>query len=160
MVLEVSTMLFSKKKKKSPAPKKETGVLWQKEFIQSESYKGYRKIKLSRYYHEQIDKSMAYFVKHNYDMNGRAIKLTCTRFDKDRPDGCRIDVRVAGKLIGTVWQSDEQQWPMLTEYDFDAVYVRIDDTWPDCPPDSHVVHTKAYLFVHYSTDAPIKITVE
>jgi len=154
-------LLFGKKKKKkAPAPKKGPEVLWIKEFTQSGTYKGYRRIKLSRYFNEEVDKSMAYFVKHDYDMKGRTVQLTCTLFDKSRKDGRRIDVRVDGKLLGTVWQSDDQQWPMLTEYNFDKVYVRVDDTWPDCPPDSPVVHTTAYLFIHYPDKAPIKVNVE
>ena len=156
----MSLLFGKKKKKKAPAPSKGPEVLWQKEFTQSGTYKGYRRIRLSRYYHEEIDKSMAYFAKRDYDMTGRTVQLICTRFDKSRKDGRRIDVRVDGKLLGTVWQSDEEQWPMLAQYDFDKVYVRVDDTWPDCPPDSPIVHTKAYLFVHYPDEAPIKITVE
>ena len=154
-------LLFGKKKKKkAPIQNKGPEVLWQKRFTQSGTYKGYRKIKLSRYYHEEIDKSMAYFAKRDYDMAGRTVQLICTRFDKMRKDGSRIDVRVDGKLLGTVWQSNDEQWSMLTEYAFDKVYVRVDDTWPDCPPDSPIVHTAAYLFVHYPDEAPIKITVE
>lgn len=147
------------KKKTTPAPAPKAGpeMLWSKEFTQSGTFKGYRKIKLSRYYHEEIDKNVSYFEKHNYDMKGRTIQLICTRFDKKRKDGCRIDLRVDGKLLGTVWQDDEQQWPMLTEYDFDKVHVRIEDTWPGCT-DPAIVHTKVYLFVHYPAEAPIKVS--
>ena len=153
------SLLFGKKKKKAPAPSKGPEVLWQKKFTQSGSFKGYRRIRLSRYYHEEIDKSVSYFEKRDYDLTGRTIQLICTRFDKSRKDGRRIDVRVDGKLLGTVWQSDEEQWPMLTQYDYDKAYVRIEDTWPGCT-DPTIVHTKVYLFVHYPTDEPIKITVE
>lgn len=152
-------LLFGKKKKKAPAPSKGPEVLWQKKFTQSGSFKGYRRIRLSRYYHEEIDKSVSYFEKRNYDLTGRTIQLICTRFDKKRKDGSRIDVRVDGKLLGTVWASDEEQWPMLTQYDYDKAYVRIEDTWLGCT-DPTIVHTKVYLFVHYPDEAPIKITVE
>lgn len=152
------SLLFGKKKK-APAPSKGPEVLWQKKFTQSGSFKGYRRIRLSRYYHEEIDKSVSYFEKRNYDLTGRTIQLICTRFDKKRKDGSRIDVRVDGKLLGTVWASDEEQWPMLTQYDYDKAYVRIEDTWPGCT-DPTIVHTKVYLFVHYPADEPIKITVE
>lgn len=149
------------KKKTAPAsaPDPVPEVLWSKEFKQSGTFKGYRRIKLSRYFHEEIDKNVTYFEQYNYDMKGRTIQLTCTRFDKKRQDGSRIDVRVDGKLLGTVWQNDEQQWPMLTEYDFDKVHVRIEDTWPGCT-DPSIVHTSVHLFVHYPADAPIKVDVK
>lgn len=137
---------FGKKKQEpAPAPKVESEVLWSKTFTQSDSFRGYRRIRLSRYFHEEIDKNIVYFRDRDYDLKGRTIQLTCTRFDGTRKDGCRIDVRADAKLLGTVWQSDEQQWPMLTEYDFDKVHVRIEDA-------------KVHLFVHYPAEAPVKVS--
>jgi hypothetical protein len=151
---------FGKKKaKSSTAPAAEPEVLWSKEFTQSGTFKGYRRIKPSRYFHEEIDKSVSYFEEHGYNMKGRTIQLICVRFDRKRPDGCRIDLRVDGMLLGSIWQSDDEQWPMLTEYEFDKVHVRIEDTWPGCT-DPRIVHTKVWLFVHYPAEAPIKVRTE
>lgn len=154
--------LFNFGKKKSepaPASKAEPEIIWSKEFTQSGTFKGYRRIRLSRYFHEEIDKSVAYFEKHDYDMKNRTIRLDCVRFDRKRPDGCRIDLRVDGRLLGSVWQDDAQQWSMLTECGFDRLHVRIEDTWRGCT-DPRIVHTKVWLFVHYPADAPVKISVE
>lgn len=142
--------LFRRKQKTAPA-KNEPVVLWNKTFTQSGSFRGFRRIRLSRYFHEEIDKNVSYFGKQNYDMKGRTIQLTCIRFDSNRKDGCRIDLRVDGMLLGSVWQNDEQ-WSMLTESDFDKVHVRIEDTMPGCT-DPRIVHTKVHLFIHYPADA-------
>ena len=155
-------MALFNRKKKPTAPKKQQKqpeVLWSRSYPQSGSFRGYRRIRLSRYFHEKIDKSIAYFEKSDYSMKGRTIQLTCLQFDKHRPDGHCIDIFADGLLLGTVWQSDEEQWSMLTEYEYDKVYLKIGDTWPGCT-DPSIVHTSVHLFVHYPADAPIKVDVK
>lgn len=146
---------------KTPAPAQDEApkVIWTKTFTQSGTFRGYRRIRPSRYFHEKIDKSIAYFEKSDYSMKGRTIQLTCLQFDKHRPDGHCIDIFADGLLLGTVWQSDEEQWSMLTEYEYDKVYLKIEDTWPGCT-DPRIVHTKVYLFAHYPGVAPLKVEVK
>jgi hypothetical protein len=139
--------LFKRKKKPVPAPQKQPKVLWSRSYPQSGTFRGYRRIRLSRYFHEQIDKTIAFYKKHGYDFKGRTIQLTCTRFDANRPDGCRIDVYADGKLLGSVWQSDGEQWKLLTENEIDKAHVRIEDKAPDVESE-YIVTAKAYLFVH------------
>lgn len=140
---------FGKKKSKAaPANKQAPEILWSKSYTQSGTFKGYRRIKLSRYFHEVIDENLAFFEQQGYDMKGRTIQLTCLRFDKERSDGCSINVYVDDMLVGSVWQSDERSWQMLTENKIDKAHVRIEDTWPGCT-DPRIVHTNVFLFVHY-----------
>lgn len=144
--------LFNFGKKKSapaskPEPKSVPEILWTKSFTQSGTFKGYRRINLSRYFHEEVDKSIGYFEKQGYNLKGSTVQLTCIRFDKGRDDGCRVDIYVNEKLLGTIWQSDQQAWSMLTENEIDKVHVRIEDTMPGCT-DPNIVHTRVYLFIH------------
>lgn len=143
-------MALFNRKKKPTAPKKQQKqpeVLWSRSYPQSGSFRGYRRVRLSRYFHEQIDKTIAFYKKHGYDFKDRTIQLTCTRFDATRPDGCRIDVYADAKLLGSVWQSEDEQWKLLTEHEIDKVHVRIEDKAPDIQSE-YIVTAKAFLFIH------------
>lgn len=152
-------MLFlGKKKKKTSAksakPKRET--LWSLTYTQSSSFKGFRKIRLSRYYDEAVDKTIYKLKKQSYNMDNRKIRLECIQSNEQYNKYKVIQVYVDNMLIGSVFNSDKEIFSMLTDYEIDKVHVRIEDSCPDEFIDN-VVTARAYLMVHYPADAPLKI---
>ena len=130
-----------------PKPKQRTCVklIWSKTFPQSGTFRGYRRIRLSRYYHEEIDATITALPDFNF--KGRTIRLDCVLFDPSRADGYRIDVFIDNGLIGSVWQSDGEQYSMLTEYEYDKAYLLVENG-------------TVYLFVRYPGVAPLKVSTE
>lgn len=152
---------FGKKKKPVPAPKEEKPAyrkLWTKEFTQSSTFRGYRKIKLSRYWADEVDQTINTLKKAKYDFKGRTIRLENVQSTNQYNKHKVVKVYIDDMLIGSVFSSDEQYYPMLTEYKYDKVHVRIEDSAPNDFFEG-VVTAKAYLFVHYPGEAPIKISV-
>lgn len=156
-------MLFGKKKKKKtapPAPKpKKIEKLMSLTYTQSDSFRGFRKVRLSGYYRDEIQTSLNALKEQGYDLKGCKVRLDRIRSNEQYNEYEVIKVYVSGKLIGSVFNSDEQAFSMLTDYEIDKVHVRIEDSCPD-EIFENVVTARAYLFVHYPADAPIKITVE
>ena len=157
--------LFNIGKKKKPAPKPKqakpaTKLLWSKTFPQSGSFKGFRRIRLGRYY-EDIDASLQELKKSRYNMKGRTIRLDNIASTDPYNKYKVIKVYVDDKLIGNVFESDAQQYSMLTDYEYDKAHVRVEDTALDVDFDtSGIVTTKVYLFLHYPKIEPIKVTIE
>lgn len=158
--------LFGKKKKTAPAPapkqaKPKIKLIWSKEFIQAPSFRGFRRIKLSRYRHEAIDETIDTLKRAKYDLKGRTVRLDLIEGTETYSAKAYREVRVYidDMLIGSVFESDHTHYPMLTEYDFDKVHIRIEDSCPD-EFIENVVTAKAYLFVHYVGEEPVKITVK
>lgn len=156
-------MIFGKKKKKTaPQPKQSNPVpilVWSKAFTQSGTFKGYRKIRLSRYRSDEVDATINGLKKIKYDLKGRTIRLDLMESVDPYNRYKEIKVFVDGYLIGSVFNSDESSFSMLTDYDYDKVHLRVEDSAPDQFYEN-IVTAKAFLFVHYPAEAPIKVTVE
>ena len=156
-------MLFGKKKKQTaPQPKRSAPsprLVWSRSFTQSGTFKGYRRIRLSRYRSEEVDATIDGLKRIGYDIKGRTIRLDLYESVDPYNKYKEIRVYVDGYLIGSVFDSDGQQFSMLTDYEYDKVHLRVEDSSPDKSYE-HIVTAKAYLFVHYPAVAPVKITVE
>lgn len=146
-------------KKPAPAQDEAPKVIWTKTFTQLGTFRGYRRIRPSRYPHAVIDETVAVLEESEYNMKGREIRLDLIESKEKYNEYKVVKIFVDGMLIGSVFNSDEVQFPMLTEYEYDKVYLRIEDTWPGCT-DPRIVHTKVYLFVHYPGVAPLKVEVK
>ena len=156
--------LFGKKKKPAPAPapkqsKPKLKKLWSKEYVQASSFRGFRRIKLSRYRSADVDRTIDTLKRAKYDLKGRAIRLDLVESTEAHNEYKEIRVYVDDMLIGSVFESDHSQFPMLTEYEIDKACVRIEDSCPD-EFIENVVTAKAFLFVHYPAEEPVKIVVK
>lgn len=142
---------FGKKKAPGPAPqpKVETKLLWSKTFPQSGTFRGYRRIKLSTYNREGVSDTLAYFKENGNNFKGRTIRLDHVMATDVYTDGPAyfINVYVDNMPIGSVFGTNEEKYPMLTEYEYDKAHIRVEDG-------------SVYLFVHYPGASPIKVTVE
>lgn len=156
--------MFFKKKKTAPAPapkqaKPKIKLIWSKELIQAPSFRGFRRIKLSRYRYRAVDKTIDTLKRAKYDLKGRTIRLDLVESTEQYNEYKEIRVYIDDMLIGSVFESDNVHYPMLTEYEFDKAHIRIEDSCPD-EFIENVVTAKAYLFVHYVGEEPVKITVK
>lgn len=135
------------KKKAAPAPKSEPEVLWTKKFTQSGTFRGYRRVQLSTFKREGVSETLAYFKERNNDFKGRTIRLDHIMVPDIFTDGpaYMVEVYVDDMHIGTVFGTNEHRYPMLTEYEFDKVHIKVEDG-------------TVYLFVHYPAEAPIKVS--
>lgn len=124
-------------------------LLWRKTFPQASTFRGFRKVRLSRYNHEKVDKAVEYFYKLGKDsMKGRTIRMDHVQ-SKDKHNRFKaVNVYVDDIYIGCVFNSDKERYSMVTEYEYDKVYVLIEET-PYGP--------NMDFFVHYPAAAPIKI---
>ena len=113
--------LFRKKQIRSPE------VLWSVSFTQSKTFKGYRRIRLTRYDRTQIEQNISLLK----DPAGRTIELQCVRLE----DGHCVNVYVDALLVGTVYEHDSEQWSLVAGHRYDSAHVRFDGS-------------VAYLFLH------------
>lgn len=154
---------FGKKKTEpAPAPKQpKPGIkkIWSKEFPQAPSFRGFRRIRLSRYRSDAVDKTIGTLKRAKYDLKDRVVRLDLVEGKEPNSVNPYKEIRVYidDMLIGSVFESDENQFPMLTEYEYDKVHVRIEDSCPD-EFIENVVTAKAFLFVHYPAEAPVKVS--
>ena len=155
-------LFFGKKKKTAPAaprqPKPTLKLIWSKEFAQSPSFRGFRRVKLSRYRHEAIDETIDTLKRAKYDLKGKTVRLDLLQSVEQFNEFREVRVYIDDMLIGSVFESDAKHFPMLTEYDYDKVHVRIEDSAPD-EFFENVVTAKAFLFVHYPGNDPVTADV-
>ncbi len=156
--------LFGKKKKPAPVPApKQTQpkikLIWSKEFPQAPSFRGFRRIKLSRYRYRAVDKTIDTLKRAKYDLKGRTIRLDLVESYEQYNEYKEVRVYIDDMLIGSVFESDNVHYPMLMEYEYDKACIRIEDSCPD-EFIENVVTAKAYLFVHYAGEEPVKVTVK
>lgn len=127
---------------------KET-ILFRKSFTQSESFKGFRRVKLTTHKEKDVPEALAYFAKSDFDFRQRTITVEC----KSVPDAYTtgpmkvVNVYVDGKRIGCVYGSVESRYSMLAEYDYDQAHIKVDDG-------------DVYLYVHYTDGGPLKAATE
>jgi len=157
------SLLFGKKKKKSKStkaaePKPTRKLLWSKTYTQSSSFKGYRKIMLSRYYSDSVDATISKLKKKKYDLAGSKIKLENIKSLDKYNNYQVVNVYINGMLIGSVFNSDKQGYEKLTKNKIDKVHLLIEDSAPDFES-PYVVTAKAYLLVHFADDDPLTIDV-
>ena len=149
-------MLFGKKKKAvkpAPSPKPQTKMLWSHTYPQSSTFRGYRRVKMSTYPKDEVFATIDELKRQKYRLKDRTIRLDHVESDEYKV----VNVYIDNMLIGSVFNNNEEAYSMLTDYDIDKAHIRIEDSAPD-EFYEYVVTAKAFLFVHYPNEAPIKIT--
>ena len=154
--------LFRRKKKQSEAVaynvvrNRET-VLFRKQFVQSSSFRGFRRIKLSASHVDNYDQTLSYFRERDFDFKGSEILLECIKIESGSDVFYRINVYVDGRMIGRVSEASDESISMLTDYEYDKAHVKVEEFYHK---DGTVMGSNVYLFVHYPGVAPVKISVE
>ena len=109
--------LFSRKKN---VPKND--VFFEQEFTQAESFRGFKRAKLSTYGYKPIEKSLAKLKP--YDFTGRSITLRGIKYDGGR---CLL-VLVDGNHIGTMFgKTYEDVYKAILKGKATAAYVMVND---------------------------------
>ena len=148
MKMVADTLTAPPKPEAEPDISPDVKLLWRKTFPQASTFRGFRKVYLSRYNHEKVDKAVEYFYKLGENsIDGRTIRLDHVQ-SKDKHNRFKaVNIYVDDIYIGCVFNSDKERYPMLTEYEYDKVYVLIEET----PYGPH-----REFFVHYPGVAPLK----
>ena len=131
---------FGKKKQPDP-PATEPELLWTKTFEQSRSFKGCRRVQLSTFKKDGVAETIAHFKDLGNDFTGRTIRLDHVRvFDEalGRLKGL-VNVYVDDMPIGTVFDTNDYRYPILTDFEYDKAHIRIEDG-------------KVLLFVHVTEE--------
>ncbi len=120
---------FGKKKQPDPAPKQEheTIVLWTKEFIQANSFRGFKRIRLTTYGEKGVADTLDYFEKQGNKFKDRVIRPEHIRVKGVFEDGdlLVVNVYVDNMRIGCVY-APKDYYKMLTENEYNKAHIRID----------------------------------
>lgn len=154
--------LFRRKKRQPEAVaynfvKNRETVLFRREFIQSSSFRGFRRIKLSASHVDGYEQTLSYFRKKDFYFKGSKILLECIKIESGSDVYFRINVYVDGRMIGRVSEASDESISMLTEYEYDKAHIKVEELHRQ---DGSVMGSNVYLFVHYPDVAPVKINVE
>lgn len=112
-------------------------LIWRKSFRQSASFRGYRRVRLTIYEESGVDETLRRFAASGYDFTGCSIRLDHVRVYGRHTEYKCVDVYVDSMRIGCIYSSNTKFYPMLTEYDYDKVFLRVEDG-------------SVYLFIRYS----------
>lgn len=131
-------------KAKAKASKK-SKVIWKKEFPQSGTFRGYRRIKLTTYKEELVSETLAHFRRKGNDFKGSTITLENIAVKDVFVDRLMkvVNVYADGFRIGCVYDGSDDRYSMLTEYEYDKVHLKVEND-------------DVFLFVHYPVTAPLK----
>ena len=141
--------LFRSKKRRSnktmlpPFPENRSELIWRKTFRQSNTFRGYRRVRLTIYCESGVDETMKALAASGYNLSGSLIQIDHIHVYNQYNSYKFVDVYIDGMRIGCVYSSNSEYYPMLTEYDFDKVFVLVESDY-------------VYLFVHYPGISPIK----
>ena len=129
-------MLFGKKKKSTPKPKIKKTVHASKSFTQSESFKGFKRHKLTTYKEFEVADTLFYFKSSGYNFDGCEIKIEYATIKADMNVFDAVNVYVNGMRIGCRYTS-HSKFEDLARMDYDKVHLMVEDG-------------EVYLFVHYN----------
>lgn len=116
-----------------PAPAPKQTVLWNKTFRQSDSFKGYKRIKLTTYKEFGVDATLAHFAKKDYNFKNSTIQLQNVRVTGAN-DFKAVNVYADAMRIGCTYDTYSSYEDLMK--DIDAVHLKVDGD--------------VYLFVHYA----------
>lgn len=156
--------LFRRKKTQAqsqPSPKVQiqvqrqssVSILWTKEFEHSSNFRGFRRIRLAHNGNEKCLKTLDKYRDSKFAFKGCPIKIECLHTVDDSGEYDSINVYVNGDLIGRVPVTKDKELHMLTDYDYDAVSLMVDEKYH---ADGSVMGQNVYLFVHYVGEEPPK----
>ena len=131
----------------------DVSILWTKKFEHSQNYRGFRRIRLQ---HNGSNKCLSTIDKYRdsgFVFKGSPIELKCLKTVTDYDEFKSIDVYVGGDLIGRVPETKEKDLSMLSDYEYDAVSLMVDEKRH---ADGSVMGQNVYLFVHYVGEEPPK----
>lgn len=126
-------------------------VVWTKDFIQSGNFRGYKRIKLRHNGDSACAATIDAYRKVQFNFADRPITLKCVRAVESGETYHHIDVSVDGYLIGQVANYSDKNLSMLMDYEYDAVYLMVDEKYH---ADGTVMGQNVYLFVHYVGEEP------
>ena len=120
---------------------KET-VVYRREFLQSSSFRGFKRIKLSYSGVPSYDQTISFFRSKGFDFNRCSVIVECVGVERDYN---YVNVYVDGKMIGRVGAASNHIDDLSTR-DFDKVHVMVEEV---LRPDGSIMGDNVYLFVHY-----------
>lgn len=161
--------LFKRKTKQAAEPTPQISqrtapeLIWTRSFNQSSNYRGFRRVKLRTHGEQNVDDTLAYFRESKFDFKNSTIQLDHYLLPNTRVNGnvvsvsdednYIINVFVDGKRIGVVHSNDPDKYVTLSQYEYDAVSLKVDEKYH---ADGTVMGQNVYLFVHYIGEEPPK----
>ncbi len=153
------------KKKAAPKPQlSEERIIPKKDivsvqtFTQSKSFRGFRRIKISTYNLDGVEKNLAYFRERGFDFANSAVQVMVVKANNE--EGKCLRIVVDGKFIGNVYKnsSNSEAFEMAVAKKLDKVYVLIEDVILD---DGKYYGTETYILLHWPNIGPkVKVSVE
>lgn len=141
--------LMNRKAKNAPPQQvfsRRSELLWRKSFRQSGSFKGYRRVRLTIYKEDGVDETLRRFASSGCDFTGCSIRLDHVHVYGRSSDYKYVDVYVDDMRIGCIYSSNAKFYPLLTEYDYDKAFIKVEDD-------------SVYLFIRYTETPPDKSNV-
>lgn len=117
-------------------------VVYRREFLQSSSFRGFKRIKLSYSGVPSYDQTIGYFRKNGFDFKDNSVIVECINVDREYN---YVNVYVDGRMIGCVGAASDHVGD-LSSRDFDKIHVKVEEV---LRPDGSVMGDNVYLFVHY-----------
>lgn len=158
--------LFRSKKKNEPEPapaKSEERVIPKSDikyvytFTQAKSFRGFRRVGISFYGLDGVDKNLTYFGERDYDFTNSAVQIMIVKANNDV--GVCLRIVVDGKFIGNVYKnsSNAEAFDAALDKKLDKAYVKIEDTVID----GKYYGTEAFIMLHWPDMGPrVKIEVK
>ncbi|MCQ2563906.1 MAG: hypothetical protein MJ128_05410 [Mogibacterium sp.] len=144
-------MFNPQKSQKKDMPKKENtseNTFFEQSFIQSHTFKGYKRFQVSYYGYAPAEKGVATFRKYDLDLEGAEVRLKGVK----RSGYLFLDVFVHGFFLGSVtfWGSDDNNLAFMNQYLFkglvEKAHIRIDYE-TIITSEGSVKREKIYLFL-------------
>lgn len=151
------------KRKKNVAPQKRdvvieiaeprTSVSFSKEFAQSGSFRGFRRIQLRHIDVEGCSETLDAHRPDDFKFKGSTILVEGIETSFGDETSRLVNVYVDGSIIGCVKSWMDKELDMLFDYEYDKVHLRVEEPrYADGSP----MGANIYLFVRYPGEAPIK----
>lgn len=123
-------MLFKRKKKNNKT------VHFTKDFIQSDTFKGFKRNKLTTYKEDGVKETLAYFKKNGYDFSGCRIRLEYSTIIGEHGPFDVVNVFVDDMRIGCRY-GNHNQFDRLAVPNYDAAHLKVEND-------------EVLLFLHYT----------
>lgn len=137
-------------------PKKD--IISVQTFTQAKSFRGFRRINISTYMLDGVEKNLAYFRERGFDFANSAVQVMVVKAKND--EGKCLRIVIDGKFIGNVYKnsSNSEAFEMAVAKKLDKVHVLIEDVILD---DGKYYGTETYILLHWPNIGPkVKVSVE
>lgn len=132
-----------------------TDVISTQAFIQAESFRGYRREKISSYGLDGVERNERYFCDNGADLTGSRIDLMVVKANNDAKKCIRI--LVDGRFLGNIYRNDmnREYFNKIVKQQIDGAYVKLDTV----EIDGQIQLVSSYLMVHWPGIGP-RVTIE